>query len=410
MMGWRWLPVFATLVLTFLLIVQVFFFRLTRAALLKRRNFNAARIAVYAVFLVFNVPLVGSVLFHRGFYPVPDWFLYGAVYPLYIWHFASVLLFLLLALIQILMFPVRLIRWLRRREDHSQALPARQDEFSPQRRKLVRSGLVVLAGSAVGGSALGAIRRDNFEVSNVLVPIKDLPSEFQGFSIALISDIHSSIFMEEEKMLRYAASVNDLGADLIAVPGDFVNSMIEEVYPFAEAFSTLRAPSGIYGVLGNHDYFTRQVERVAQEVDQCGIKMLRNEFVTIRRRESSIRLAGIDDTGNQELAGGRVKNIMDRIGTNGPTVLLCHRPYFFKRFARMQVDLTLAGHTHGGQIVFGQIDHNVLAPARMVSPYVAGLYTIGSSNLYVSRGIGTVGIPLRINCPPEITKLTLVSA
>src|SRR5205823_5243254 len=122
--------------------------------------------------------------------------------------------------------------------------------------------------------------------------------EFIGFTIALLSDVHSSVFMTKETMLRYARAANSLGADMIAVVGDFVNSRVDEVYPFAEAFSELKARDGVYGVLGNHDYYSRDVETVARNVNECGIKLLINDRVTLERQHKKLYLLGADDVGS----------------------------------------------------------------------------------------------------------------
>lgn len=336
---------------------------------------------------------------------LPEWVILPTVYPLYLWHGSWTLVFLVVALREAVMLPVRaLVRAAR----PSHKPPPGTATFDPRRRMFIGTGMTILAGAAFTGSAIGALGKDRFEVTNLEVPVPDLPPEFNGFSIALASDIHSSVFMTRETMERYVSALNEMGADCVAVTGDFVNSMVDEVYPFAEAFSRLRAPQGVYGVLGNHDYYTRDVDAVAREVVDCGIRLLLNERVTIRRGNAVLHLLGVDDTGSHERAGQWFDRALRGADEGAPKVLLCHRPYYFQQAADRKIDLTLSGHTHGGQIVLARIGGDVIAPARVASPYVAGLYSIGSSRMYVSRGIGTVGIPVRINCPPEITRITLV--
>jgi hypothetical protein len=211
-------------------------------------------------------------------------------------------------------------------------------------------------------------------------------------------------------MHSYAESVNALGADMIVITGDFVNLHLEEVYPLQEAFRGITAPNGVFGVLGNHDYYSRRIDEVAREIERTGISLLRNRSLTIDRRGDSIHLAGIDDTGRPEVAAARFHEVVGDRSKTEPKILLCHRPYFFKDAASAGFDLVLSGHTHGGQVVFGDVGRDVLAPARLVSPYVSGLYTEGTSQMYISRGLGTVSIPIRFNCPPEITKIILERA
>lgn len=393
-----------------LLGIQFFFYRELLGLAGRQVPRLWARRTVQALFVLFNVPLVVLLFGWRGFSHLPAWLAVLSVYPLYLWHSSFVFVFLVVLFREALRLPVNALRWLFRGANRPGPVPAGTpgEVFDPRRRVFVGKGMTILAGAALSASALGALRKDSFDVTEVDVPIPDLPDELQGFTIALASDIHSSVFMTLPTMKRYVSAINGMGADCIAVTGDFVNSMVEEVYPFAEAFSGLRAPHGVYGVLGNHDYYTRNVDAVAREVNDCGIRLLLNERVLIQKGKGMLFLLGADDTGNRDRAGQWFDRAGLGAGEGIPKILMCHRPYHFEQAARRKIDLTLSGHTHGGQVVLARIGTDVIAPARVASPYVAGLYSIGSSRMYVSRGIGTVGIPVRINCPPEITKITLV--
>jgi predicted MPP superfamily phosphohydrolase len=196
---------------------------------------------------------------------------------------------------------------------------------------------------------------------------------------------------------------------MIAVPGDFVNANVREIAPFGEAFSALRAPSGVFGVLGNHDFYTGSPDIVAREVTSCGIRVLRNESIEIRKNGARISVLGVDDIGRYATA----PMLMDKTIASAPPgvvrILLCHRPYFIQEAAERNIGLILSGHTHGGQIVFARIGNAVIAPARIASPYIWGKYRLNDTHMYVSRGVGTVALPIRINCPPEITLITLRS-
>jgi predicted MPP superfamily phosphohydrolase len=253
--------------------------------------------------------------------------------------------------------------------------------------------------------------RMGHELTNVEFPMTNLPEQLHGFSIALVSDIHSSVFMTKHDMDAYVQYVNDLKADLIAVTGDFVNGLTEEVYPFAEAFCNLKAPLGVYGVMGNHDFYAPDPETVAREVDGCGVKLLRNDKVMIQKNGARFYLLGIDDVGSPERAANKMGIAMGPSPLRDlPRILLCHRPYFIQQASEKRMDLVLSGHTHGGQIVFGRLGDVSMTPAALASPYVWGKYRVADTHMYVSRGIGTVGIPVRINCPPEITRITLTKA
>ncbi|HTY58641.1 MAG TPA: metallophosphoesterase, partial [Bacteroidota bacterium] len=246
-----------------------------------------------------------------------------------------------------------------------------------------------------------------FDITEARITVTGLPPQLEGFTIGLISDIHSSSFMTKKQMDGYCAGVMGLGTDLIVVPGDFVNSQTEEVYPFAESFSALHAPSGVYGVMGNHDFYAPDPERVAREVDGCGVRLLRNDSVIIQKNGARLALIGIDDVGRSDRALAHMQSASRGVPDGLPRVLLCHRPYFVDEAASTGMDVVLSGHTHGGQIVLGHIGGVTITPAALASPYIWGKYSRGRTQMYVSRGIGTVGLPMRINCSPEITRITL---
>lgn len=296
----------------------------------------------------------------------------------------------------------------------------RQTSGFSRRAFLQTSGLAV-GGIILNGSLLAAANGDDDKVvERVNIRIPNLPEALSGTTIALLSDIHSSVFMSRSRMERYAKILNSLKADLIVLPGDFVNSKVQEVFPFGEAFSGLSAPLGVYGVTGNHDYYTREIDTITKEIEQAGIRLLRNENLQIEKNGATFRLLGMDDSAIYDVQEyvesgktekGRIENLVKGVGANEPQIFLCHKPYPFEDYAKLGVDLTLSGHTHGGQIVLGKVDKMNISVASLASTYIAGLYKAHSnpaSQMYISRGIGTAGIPIRINCPPEITYITLV--
>ena len=289
------------------------------------------------------------------------------------------------------------------------------------RRRFIQSSAIALGGLAANVSILSAANTDeDSRIERIKIRIPGLPEELKGTTIGMISDVHSSLFMSRDRMERYATTLQSLKADLIVLPGDFVNSRAREVYPFAEAFSRLSAPLGVYGVTGNHDYYTREIELVAKGVEDAGIKLLRNENIRIEKNGKSFWLMGLDDKDIYEVKDylkdgktekGIVENLVRGVQDDEPKILLCHKPYPFEEYATLGVDLMLSGHTHGGQIVLGRLDRLNVSVASLASTYISGLYKAHANQnaqMYVSRGIGTAGIPLRVNCPPEVTHLMLV--
>ncbi len=289
------------------------------------------------------------------------------------------------------------------------------------RRRFLRNAALAATGYVASATTLSAMgSTHDYRLERIVMKVPGLPDAFKGTTIAMITDIHSSVFMTREQMDVYCKEVNGLKADMIFVTGDFVNSKLQEVYPFAEAFAGLSAPMGVYGVTGNHDYYSGQIETVAREVGQCGIRLLRNENLMLQKGSDKLWLLGMDDSSiydiNPYLADGKspkgtIENLTRGIPNDGTKLFLCHKPYPFEEYSQLGVQAMFCGHTHGGQIVLGHIDNLNLSFASLASRYVAGLYRSRSnrtSQMYVARGVGTVGVPVRLNCPPEITHFVLV--
>jgi len=310
-----------------------------------------------------------------------------------------------------------------RTEQHPEPLEstAPRTPALPDRRRMIQTAGLATVGILTSGRTLSAmLTTDEHVIERVVVKIPNLAEGLRGTTMVLLSDLHSSIFMGRREMEHYVAAANELKADIAVVTGDFVNSKLVEVYPFAEAFAGLHAPLGVYGVTGNHDYYTREIGTVAREVEQCGITLLRNANTSIERNGERLWLMGMDDADiyhiNQFIASGRteqgtIENLVAGIPNGAPRIMLCHKPYPFEEYSALGADLMLSGHTHGGQVVLAHLDTLNLSFASLASRYVSGLYLSrgnGRSQMYVSRGIGTVGLPMRLNCPPEITHITLV--
>jgi hypothetical protein len=371
-------------------------------------------IVITGLFLLFNGTALFVAIWRPRLLDIPDWFLYSSVYPFFLWHGATLFIGFILVAGWILRLPLkatltltRAIAPLRTKLEHVTNNPGFQS-FDKSRRRFMRNGMYVVTGTSFAGSAYGMlVGRSTPEVTTAEFLLDGLDPALDNFTIGLISDIHSSVHMPKSEMVRYVSLLNSLQTDLIVVTGDFVDSAVEEVYPFAEAFSGLQAPCGIYGVMGNHDYYNANPETVARQVDDCGVRLLMNEKVVIEKGAAKFYLLGVDDTGKQEVARESMNAAVGIAPLRIPRILLCHRPYFLKQAALLGIDLVLSGHTHGGQVVLGRMGNTVFAPASIASKYLWGKYSEEKSQMYVSRGIGTVGLPMRINCPPEVTRIVL---
>ncbi len=372
------------------------------------------RKSITGLFLLFNLAFVAVLLLRPRVVQFPVWFRDVGMYPFFIWYAATFLLGLLLLVAAIIRLPFQIAFWaarrfavLRRQLDRLKG-ERRFQRFDASRRLFLRRSMQGISVAAFAGSAYGVlVGKEEHQVTSEEFEIAGLDPAFDGYTIGLVTDIHSSIFMTRREMDEYVGILNAMRPDLVVVGGDFVNGLTDEVYPFAESFSRLSAPHGAFGVMGNHDFYASDPEKVAAVVNEAGVRLLRNEGTVIRRGGASFRLLGIDDVSTAARASALMKRAFAGPPAAGPAILLSHRPYFLPQAADHQVDLVLSGHTHGGQVVFASFGHTVITPASLYSPYVAGAYRYGSTAMYVSRGIGTVGIPVRINCPPEITRIVL---
>ncbi|MFN0087702.1 MAG: metallophosphoesterase [Blastocatellia bacterium] len=247
-----------------------------------------------------------------------------------------------------------------------------------------------------------------FDVTRQSIPLRNLPREFRGFRIVQLSDIHHSPFLGEAEIAEAARRANELKPDLVVLTGDYVSHSPEYIPGCARALGLLRAPHGVHAILGNHDHWT-DGEMMAAALRERGINVLINQSVRIEREGAHFQLAGIDD-----LMVGRDDLEAALAGTyrSETRILLAHNPAIIRRAARAGVDLMLSGHTHGGQInwrmLVGREDRPfgrwLRRPSRRM---MRGYARFGETQLYVNRGLGTVIVPLRYGCSPEITLLEL---
>ena len=375
-------------------------------------------------FLLFNFSFIAvSVFWGRNFAP-PEWFKIAGLYPFYIWMAATFFISLWLLIGKIIKLPFKLpYRLIKLFKPFRKKLGEIQSKktvkaIDNSRRKFVRFATMGISAYAFGGAAYGMLKHDSYEIEYRNIKIDNLPPELKGTTITLISDIHAGQYMNEDEMREYADVVNDLKSDVICIPGDFVNFESKDIHNLTRAFRDLKAPGGIYGSLGNHDFF-QDADYVSKAlINESPVDLLRNQHRKLTIKGKDLYIMGVDDTIG---AGAKMEEVLKYYGAmdeyllkneatfqNSPKVLLCHKPYGFDILAEKNIDLVLSGHTHGGQVVPIKFGNFNLSFAASVSKYIEGLYKIGKSNMYVSRGIGSVGLPIRINCPPEITKITLV--
>lgn len=242
---------------------------------------------------------------------------------------------------------------------------------------------------------------DRFAVNEERIWLDALPSAFQGLRIVQISDIHHGLFLPKEWLSAAVRQANRLNPDIIALTGDFVTYSRRNIGPAAELLGRLRARHGVFAVLGNHD-FRVDSEGITRALSRQHIDVLRNRHVPLRFGGESIYLVGVDDYGY----GADLRRAIRGVPSGSATVLLAHNPRVIHLASRNNVSLVLSGHTHGGQVnlpllgtVYGR------SPERL--RYKIGWDRMGATQIYVSRGIGTIVLPWRLRCPAEITHLEL---
>jgi uncharacterized protein len=266
------------------------------------------------------------------------------------------------------------------------------------------AGLAVYGG--VGFLSIYGNRRSRFDiqVEEVVVRIPKLSRSLDGYTIVQVSDIHTGPFVQEQELRRGFAEIARLRPDLLVATGDLVDINAGQTPLFARMFADVRARDGHYCILGNHDHYAGAAA-VAAHLRRSDVRLLLNETQILRPGDGGgIALVGVDDLhGLREPGGGPDFWRAQRgVAPDLPRILLAHQPRFVD-WVKGHAALQLSGHTHGGQVNMG------VRPVDYVMRYVAGRYDVEGTTLWVNRGFGVAGVPVRLNTPPEITKIVLVS-
>ncbi|MFV9635182.1 metallophosphoesterase [Mycobacterium neumannii] len=320
-------------------------------------------------------------------------------WPGYVWFGLAAYLLLTLLVLE----PVRLVlrRWVRRAPAVTQE-PEDPNGLS-RRLFLARASAVAAGAASVGLVGVGtATALGPPDLLRVPVRLRNLDPAFRGFRVAVVSDIHLGPLAGRAHTARIVDMINETAPDLVAIVGDVVDGSVAELGPAAAPLGDLTAREGSFFVTGNHEYFVDDTLEWLREMQRLGIQPLRNENTTIRRGGAVLNLAGVNDLAGERVSDGPdFDRALAGVSADGPTVLLAHQPVLVEEAAARGVDLQLSGHTHGGQM---WPFHYVV---RAVQPSLAGLSTVEDTQLYVTRGAGFWGPPVRIGAPPDITVLTL---
>ncbi|WP_246268511.1 metallophosphoesterase [Nonomuraea typhae] len=404
-MGFAVMTIVATLVVHYYL-----WRRLVRSTTSPGRGRRALTWALVALLVLVVVTFLGTRL------TTGLWWL---AWPGYVWF---ALMFYLVVFLAVLEIPRALVTRLWRRPAvpavkepvlvASGAPPAAEPAGSAEaaaadvsRRLFIGRGTALVAGVAalgtVGYGMRTALGPPVIEPVNVTLP--KLDPRLSGLRFAVVSDIHLGPLTGIGHTERIVRMINELEADVVAIVGDLVDGPVAELGTLAKPFRSLESRYGAYFVTGNHEYYTANgPEEWVKELDQLGVRSLRNERVEIRHQGAVLDLAGVNDIyGANVNDGPDFDKALGGRDASRSTVLLAHQPVQVERAKDYGVDLQLSGHTHGGQIV----PFNLVVPLQQ--PVVSGLATVGGVQVYVTRGAGFWGPPVRVGAPPEITLLEL---
>ena len=279
----------------------------------------------------------------------------------------------------------------------------RTPQFDPARRKLLQTAGAALCVAPLAGTAFGVVGHNQFRVSEVPIPIRGLPKDLHGLRIVQITDIHLSAFMSEREFATAIDMANETRANIVVVTGDLITRRGDPLDACLHQLARLRPEAGMLGCLGNHEVYARAENYVTEQGRLIGIDFLRHRAKQLRFGNAVINFAGVD---YQRMHSRYLKDAEQLIVPGALNILLSHNPDVFPVARAQGYQLTIAGHTHGGQVDV-EILHQHVDVARYFTPYVQGLYSQENSSVYVSNGLGTIGVPVRLGAPPEVSVLRL---
>ena len=427
--------VFIPAVLLVLVIAsQVFWVRRVRGLIRKfitnttaRERVEAVALAAFALVWLYSAVPIHWLGHHTATAMTAADALIDAPYNL--WLFGSVVGFLLVIILRLPVYLFRGVLWLYRTARGAlsrwtaalrpvavgKLAVAVEGVPNPARRRFFEQATVAAGTVPFVAAVYGLVYgRLEIETSQYRVALPRLPRGFQGFRIAQLSDIHIGPFMSAPEIRHCVEMTNRLKPDLILLTGDYVIWDPSTQHAVVDALSGLRAPFGIFGSLGNHEMWARIEGSITRIFKAEGTRILRKESATLRAGGDELNLIGVDFQTHRPMGEHHegivheyLEGVEPLVRRDTANILMSHNPNTFDRAAELGIDLSLAGHTHGGQVAFEFISPEI-SPSRLVTPYVAGWFSKPGGKLYVNRGIGTIGVPMRMGAPPEITVYELV--
>jgi hypothetical protein len=384
--------------------------------LLRRVKIRALRLLGYG-FLILAVVMMASVLFDRiSSRILPQPFARAVAPIVQLWMISAIVACLCV-------LGLHTLAWLliRLQSIFSHSMKPQSDS---SRRSMLRNSLTLLGSAPIFAALYGyAVERLSFQVVRVALPVANLPKALEGLRILQLSDIHIGESFPPSELRRAVAIANQLGAHLAVITGDFLTGRGDPLEECVAELALLKAPLGIWGCNGNHEIYAGAEDQAERLFQQYGMRLLRQSAAPLAWNGAMFNLIGVDYQHGIQLTGSKMPSlrvVAPLVRNDMPNILLSHNPNTFYAAADLAIELSLAGHTHGGQVNI-EILHSSLNPAKFMTRFIAGSYqlpmaapTQGSrdaaaswSRLYVNRGLGTLALPARIGAAPEITLLTL---
>ena len=401
-------------------------------------------IAAFATIILLNVPI--TLFWFRAaylhLYNLPTGVLRGIFYPALAWQTTALLFTVFVGPIFVILLAANAAKRLRSNRSAAAGLPVAAAPApvidSPlqapaiSRRNFLTggAGLLVPAVYCFSAYELYDMAGDVDISPEITVPIANLPRSLDGMTIVQLSDLHVGPYVRQRELQHWVGLANQLKPDLIVLTGDLIDRSMVALPDAVQGLQGLRAPLGVLATMGNHDLSSDRLgsrgdlrggENIVKAIQTSGIRTLRNEVTYLGEGSEKLAVLGLDWMTARDLRNfyryhpGVTRNhlttLAQQVPEGAPSILLTHHPDTFSEVPPLGVSLTLAGHTHGGgQVVFFTWDGAPVGISSARFRYVSGLYREGASTLYVNRGLGYFGVPIRINCPPEISRFRLVRA
>ena len=299
-----------------------------------------------------------------------------------------------------------IIRFLSGRRATAETAGATPGPLSESRRQFFRASTAAVCAAPVAVIGFGIISRKNVVVNEIDIKLPHLPRDLNNLRIVQVSDIHLGTFFSERDLARVVDAANELRGDLAVVTGDLITVKRDPLEGCLRQLARLKNTSGIWGCMGNHEHFAESEDAAAELGARLGINFLRWQAKGLKFGSNTVNLVGVDYQSPRLPYLVEVEELVEPGHFN---ILLSHNPDVFPVATSKGFDLVLAGHTHGGQVNVDIFDKN-LNIASFFTHYTKGLYTEATSAIYVNSGIGTIGIPVRLGAPPEISLIRLCAS